>query len=81
MKIYTIGFTQKKAEEFFGLLRDNGIERLMDERHIPFSLGSGTFANERCCLLCSEALPEKCHRRLVVERLASFWEDVDILHL
>jgi uncharacterized protein (DUF488 family) len=146
MKLYTIGFTQKKAEEFFGLLRDNRIERLvdirlkpsgqlsgfakqedlpyflrelangcqythmpflaptkeiledyragggwmryverfellMDERHIPFSLGRAIFERERCCLLCSESLPEKCHRRLVAERIASFWTNVDIEHL
>ncbi len=146
MKLYTIGFTQKSAEEFFSLLRDNRIERLvdirlrpsgqlagfakqedlpyflhelssgcqythlpllaptkeiledyrkdgdwlryverfeslMDERHIPFSLGRELFDSKRCCLLCSEALPEKCHRRLVAERLASFWQDVEIVHL
>lgn len=32
MEIYTIGFTQKSAEQFFGLLRDNGIQRLLDVR-------------------------------------------------
>jgi uncharacterized protein (DUF488 family) len=146
MKLYTIGFTQKSAEEFFSLLRGHLIERLvdirlrpsgqlagfakqedlpyflrelsngcqyihlpllaptkeiledyrkdgdwlryverfeslMDERHMPFSLGRDMFGIERCCLLCSEALPEKCHRRLVAERLASFWKGSDIVHL
>lgn len=32
MEIYTIGFTQKSAEQFFGLLRANGIQRLLDVR-------------------------------------------------
>ncbi|MGH3427474.1 MAG: DUF488 family protein, partial [Mycobacteriales bacterium] len=32
MEIYTIGFTQKSAREFFGLLRDNRIARLVDVR-------------------------------------------------
>lgn len=32
MKIYTIGFTQKSAEEFFGLLKDNNIRTLLDIR-------------------------------------------------
>jgi uncharacterized protein (DUF488 family) len=32
MRIYTIGFTQKSAEQFFGLLRDAGIQRLIDVR-------------------------------------------------
>ena len=35
MKLYTIGFTQKKAEEFFSLLRNNRIERLVDIRLKP----------------------------------------------
>ena len=30
MKLYTIGFTQKRAEVFFGLLHQNGIQRLVD---------------------------------------------------
>lgn len=30
--IFTIGFTQKSAEEFFGLLRSHGIKRLIDTR-------------------------------------------------
>lgn len=32
MKIYTIGFTKKSAEEFFNLLQDNQIEQLVDIR-------------------------------------------------
>ena len=32
MVIYTIGFTQKSAEQFFGLLRAAGIRRLVDVR-------------------------------------------------
>ena len=32
MKIYTIGFTKKKAERFFGLLWESGAERLVDVR-------------------------------------------------
>jgi uncharacterized protein (DUF488 family) len=32
MKIYTIGYTKKSAEEFFGKLETHGIERLMDVR-------------------------------------------------
>ena len=29
---YTIGFTKKSAEQFFGLLRDNGVKQLVDVR-------------------------------------------------
>ncbi len=146
MKLYTIGFTQTRAEEFFRRLRDNGVRRvvdirlkphgqlsgfakqedlsyflralaagceylplpvlaptkdilkdyradgdwpkyvtrfeaLMDERNIPDALDHGAFESAACCLLCSEATPEQCHRRLVAERLAARWPDVEIVHL
>jgi uncharacterized protein (DUF488 family) len=146
VKLYTIGFTQKSAEVFFGLLRANKVtqlvdirihpsgqlagfarqndlpyllrelsdgcgyayhpelaptpetmkeyraggdwaryarrfERLMDQRHIPDALNRAEFENNRCCLLCSEATPENCHRRLVAERIAANWQDVEIIHL
>ena len=32
MKIYTIGYTKKPAEEFFDLLESHGIERVLDVR-------------------------------------------------
>jgi uncharacterized protein (DUF488 family) len=32
MEIYSIGFTQKSARDFFGILKANGIERLLDVR-------------------------------------------------
>ena len=32
MKIYTIGYTKKSAEEFFGKLEEHGIERVVDVR-------------------------------------------------
>ncbi len=41
MKLYTIGFTQKRAEEFFELLRQNGIQRLVDIRLRPGGQLSG----------------------------------------
>lgn len=146
MKLYTIGFTQKRAEVFFGLLQRNGIQRLvdirlnpggqlsgfakqedlpyflsrlandcqyihlpelaptreiledyrkglswsyyeqrfqalMDERRIPETLNQSDFQQQVSCLLCSEAKPEKCHRRLVAERMAAFWPEFEIVHL
>jgi uncharacterized protein (DUF488 family) len=146
MKLYTIGFTQKRAETFFELLRMNKVRRLvdirlnpggqlsgfakqedlpyflnhladgcgylhlpelaptkellsdyrsdsdwaryerrfntlMDERLIPQGLNRADFENVPSCLLCSEATPEKCHRRLVAERLASAWSSLEIIHL
>jgi len=35
MKLYTIGFTQKRAETFFELLSQNGVQRLVDIRLKP----------------------------------------------
>ena len=32
MKIFTIGFTQKTAKEFFSLLKDNGVKEVVDIR-------------------------------------------------
>jgi len=41
MKLYTIGFTQKSAETFFGLLHQNHIQRVMDIRLKPDGQLSG----------------------------------------
>ena len=32
MEVYTVGFTKKNAEQFFGLLKTNGVRRLLDVR-------------------------------------------------
>ncbi len=146
MKLYTIGFTKKSAEIFFGTLRCHGIQRLIDirlnprgqlsgfakesdlpyllsnlasgcryirvpelaptkdilddyrlsgdwsryagrfeslmgERKIPEALNRTDFEQEISWLLCSEPTPEQCHRRLVAERLACFWTNVEVIHL
>jgi uncharacterized protein (DUF488 family) len=146
MKLYTIGFTQKSAQEFFTRLRASGVqqlidirinphgqlsgfakkedlpyfldelasqcryihlpilaptkeilndyrasgnwsyyvarfESLMDERNIPATLDRSAFEALPSCLLCSEDSPEQCHRRLVAERLASHWSELEIVHL
>jgi uncharacterized protein (DUF488 family) len=38
-------------------------------------------ALDGACLLCSEATPERCHRRLVATYLAEAWGGVEIVHL
>lgn len=144
MKIFTIGFTKKSAEQFFTRLKQLGLERLLDTRlnnvsqlagftkkndlsfflreicnidyvHLPelaptqdildaYKKNGGDWptyerqflalmATRRVeatldkkliaggCLLCSEATPEHCHRRLVAEYLREKWGDVDIQHL
>jgi uncharacterized protein (DUF488 family) len=145
MDIYSIGFTQKSASEFFGTLKAHGIERLMDVRLSNTSQLAGFakqadlayFLKEICraeyvhepllapseelftayrkergswealakgyvkllnarkiesvldkasfrkktALLCSEATPEHCHRRLALEYLEQHWPEVKIHHL
>lgn len=146
MQLFTLGFTQKSARQFFGLLNDHGVrqlidirvnphgqlsgfarqddlpyfldeladhcrylhlpvlaptkdilkdyradgdwpryvarfEALMDERAIPSALDRSMFESAACCLLCSEHLPDQCHRRLVAERLAGHWPNLEIVHL
>lgn len=147
MEIFTIGFTQTTARDFFGRLRDAGIRRLIDVRlnnssqlagfakrddleffleelcgaeyvHEPrlaptqelldgfkkrkdpweqFASGFDALLRERrieeafspsffsgpSVLLCSEAMPQRCHRRLIVEYLERVWpeEGIEAVHL
>ncbi|MGA2571184.1 MAG: DUF488 domain-containing protein [Terracidiphilus sp.] len=145
MEIYSIGFTQKSASQFFGALKASGIERLLDVRlnntsqlagfakqsdlpyflreicaagyeHEPLlaptqeildafkkrngdwnvyveayldlirsrrveSVLSQDGFRKKTVLLCSEATPEHCHRRLALEYLQQHWNDVVITHL
>jgi uncharacterized protein (DUF488 family) len=142
VEIYTIGFTQTTARDFFGRLRRAGIRRLIDVRlnnvsqlagfakrddlayfleelcdaeyvHEPrlaptqelldalkkrrgsweeYEAGFNTLLRERrvedvlepslfagpSVLLCSEATPEHCHRRLVVEYLQHAWPQSEL---
>lgn len=144
MKVFTIGFTKKSAEQFFTRLKQQGLLRVVDVRlnnvsqlagftkkndlkfflreickidyvHLPelaptqdildackkngidwaayetqfFSLLAARRIEHKIdksiidggCLLCSEATPEHCHRRLVAEYLREKWGEVDIVHL
>lgn len=146
MEIYSIGFTKKSAREFFNLLRQAGIRRLIDVRLNNVSQLAGFakrddlefFLRELCdadyvhepllaptqelldrykkqrrgwaeyerdflglmrerrveervdralldkaVLLCSEHMPDQCHRRLVLEYLQTVWSDehVSVVHL
>lgn len=144
MNLFTIGFTGKRAEQFFELLRGAGVQRVIDVRlnnvsqlagfskqedlkyflrviagmdyiHLPelaptkamldayrkraggwpayereflellqrrrieTSLDPALF--ERACLLCSEHLPDHCHRRVVADYLSRHWKDLSVEHL
>lgn len=52
---------------------------LMAERRVEETLDKGIVSGG--CLLCSEAKPDYCHRRLVAEYLRAKWGDVEIEHL
>ena len=52
---------------------------LMDARRVAKLGIKRIIAN--ACLLCSEAAPDHCHRRLVAEYLRRHWGDVEITHL
>jgi uncharacterized protein (DUF488 family) len=142
--IFTIGFTQKGAEQFFELLINAGVRRVIDTRLNNVSQLAG-FAKRKDleyflrkvgnidyihildlaptqdilddykkqkgdwetyehkflelmkvrqieeklspdildggCLLCSEAKPHNCHRRLVAEYLSDKWGNIKICHL
>jgi uncharacterized protein (DUF488 family) len=61
--------------EYEGRFMDLMAERRIEET-VPQDLFSG-----RPVLLCSEATPQHCHRRLVAEYLNSHWGDIEIVHL
>ena len=56
--------------EFLALMRDRQVEVTVPREVISDSV-----------LLCSEATPDRCHRRLVVEYLRAHWGDMEIKHL
>ena len=57
-----------------------GFRKLMDDRRAIEKLEQSSF-EEPSCLLCSEATPEHCHRRLVAEAMKQRWADLEIIHL
>ena len=53
--------------------------KLLEQRRIEDTMDRRLFDN--ACLLCSEATPDQCHRRLVAEYLKEKWGNVHIEHL
>ncbi len=53
---------------------------LMAERRVEESVSRELFSVP-CALLCSEAKPQHCHRRLVVEYLGAKWGGLTVRHL
>lgn len=65
------GSWEEYERRFLDLMRERRIEERLD-RHL-FDIPT--------VLLCSEATPERCHRRLVLEYLQERWGDLRITHL
>ncbi len=57
-------------QQFLKLMRDRQVEKRIDPELI-----------DSACLLCSEAKPHYCHRRLVAEYLSNQWGNINICHL
>lgn len=52
---------------------------LMECRHVGIDVAADDI--DHCCLLCSEPMPEQCHRRLVAEKLRSSLIGLRVVHL
>ena len=63
---------EKYEKSFMGLIKERKLEIF---RGIVFD------EKERVCLLCSEAEPDKCHRRLLAEFFSRLRNKVNIIHL
>lgn len=57
-------------KQFLQLMVDRRVEINIDKELIDGS-----------CILCSEATPDNCHRRLVVEYFRDRWGQVEVLHI
>ena len=55
--------------------------KLMRERRVEEALDRKLFEEAPTALLCSEAGPERCHRRLVLEYLDREWGGIQAVHL
>ena len=68
---------KKKKTTWDDYVRD--FSTLMENRHLGADVSIESL--DHVCLLCSEPTPEKCHRRLVAERLKSLYPTLRIIHL
>lgn len=65
------GSWEQYEPRFLALLAERRVEERIDRA--LFSVPA--------VVLCSEAAPDRCHRRLVVEYLSGHWGDVKAVHL
>jgi len=62
---------ERYEDRYLELLKDKDIAKLKNLND----------KNNTICLLCSEDLPDKCHRRLLAEYLKSIEPELKIIHL
>ncbi len=60
-------------------LYEQQFNKLMGDRNIESQFKPEQF--HQSCLLCSEATPDHCHRRLVAEYIQEKWKNVNLSHL
>ncbi len=70
-------FRKKKTD---WLEYERRFQGLLDERQVAEKVDRALFLTT-AALLCSEAKPDQCHRRLVAEYLQSHWPGVTVTHL
>jgi uncharacterized protein (DUF488 family) len=56
-------------------------ERLMEETAMVAAAREALAPYRRPCLLCAEESPERCHRRLLAERLQGLIPGLEVVHL
>lgn len=70
-----------KNKEVSWLDYEKEFSRIMERRNIKEYISKQYAGEDSICLLCSEALPNQCHRRLVAEIFKDTLEEVQIIHL
>jgi uncharacterized protein (DUF488 family) len=74
--------TYRRTKDWLGY--ETRFQTLMKARGVPEKLDTSSWPS-KVALLCSEAGPEKCHRRLVADLIAARWRgqghEVEIRHL
>ena len=58
---------------------EKSFENILNNRHPERVLSINDLSD--ACLLCSEPLADKCHRRLVAEYFKRVYPDISIIHL
>lgn len=71
-------YRKSKAEDAWSIYEKRFLD-LMAQRQVEETVSRDLI--DEGCLLCSEAEPDQCHRRLVVEYLAACWGEINVTHL